>query len=213
MPVISSAQLLESESEKATTQELTITNQPKLIAREPVWRSRQQVHAATVPANLWHWLVDTESLTRRIMHYCDNGFRVEVINQGWMRPMRNEAARLQLKQGYFALVRQVYLYCGDVPWVYARTIIPPQTLTGKQRCLAGLKSRSLGATLFADPTMQRDPVEITQLTARDKLFDVATRFSKPCPESIWGRRSIFRLSGKPLLVSEIFLPPVQLCRF
>jgi chorismate-pyruvate lyase len=28
------------------------------------------------------------------------------------------------------------------------------------------------------------------------------------PETIWGRRSLFRLGGKPLLVCEFFLPDI-----
>jgi chorismate--pyruvate lyase len=28
----------------------------------------------------------------------------------------------------------------------------------------------------------------------------------PVQQGIWGRRSLFRLSGQPLLVNEIFLP-------
>jgi len=176
-----------------------------------VWQPQSRVRPRTVPASLWHWLVDTASLTQRIVYYCDQGFRVQVINQKWQRPMRNEARLLQLKQGNHALVRQVYLYCGDTPWVYARTILPPDTLTGPQRRLANLKSRSLGAMLFADPSMQRDEVQIACLTAQDKLFNLATRASEAAPEVIWGRRSVFRLSNKPLLVTEIFLPPVQKC--
>jgi chorismate lyase len=52
-------------------------------------------------------------------------------------------------------LREVYLLCDGVPWVYARTAIPRETLTGRHRRLAYLKTRPLGAMLFADPGMAR----------------------------------------------------------
>lgn len=77
-----------------------------------------------------------------------------------------------------------------------------------QRRLAYLRNRSLGAVLFADPTMHRGEVEIARIPHADQLFALATaRLSRP-PDEIWGRRSTFYLSGKPLLVSEFFLPGV-----
>jgi len=39
-----------------------------------------------------------------------------------------------------------------------------------------------------------------------KLFRRATERLAQQPKSIWGRRSVFNLHDKPLLVSEIFLP-------
>ena len=65
--------------------------------------------------------------------------------------------------------------------------------------------------LFADPTMQRGPVEIARLTPCDKLFPAAIQQLAQHPEMIWGRRSLFTLGGKPLLVSEIFLPGIPSC--
>jgi chorismate-pyruvate lyase len=37
------------------------------------------------------------------------------------------------------------------------------------------------------------------------LFAAAVRGLRHHPAGIWGRRSVFRLGGKPLLVSEFFL--------
>jgi chorismate--pyruvate lyase len=76
------------------------------------------------------------------------------------------------------------------------------TLQGAQRRYANLGSRPLGAMLFADRTMQRDEVMVTQLSPGDALYK-STAEKKG---AIWGRRSIFRVGGKPLLVSEYYLP-------
>ncbi|MBE9516014.1 MAG: chorismate lyase [Proteobacteria bacterium] len=179
--------------------------------REPVWLSRQHIRHASMPRVYWQCLMDTESLTKRIITSCPDTFSVEVIDQRWQRPMRNEAMRLGMRHDRMALVRQVYLKCGSTPWVYARTVIPPETLTGPERQLAHLKNRSLGAVLFSDPTMVRDDMELCRLTSRERMFARSVKPLKNKPSEVWGRRSVFNINNKPLLVCEIFLPTVGIC--
>jgi len=100
-----------------------------------------------------------------------------------------------------ALVRQVLLCCKKQPLVYARTVIPLATIQGAQRKYANMGNRPLGAMLFADRTMSREAVEVALLPAGHDAHQY-TNIGEP----IWGRRSVFRVSGKPLLVSEYFLP-------
>ncbi|MCG6887430.1 MAG: chorismate lyase [Proteobacteria bacterium] len=177
-------------------------------ASEPVWRTRAKLIAHPVPAYVAGWLFDSGSLTRRVKLACGGQFRVEVIFQGWGRPMLNEAVRLGMDESRRALIREVYLYCDASPWVYARTIIPPTTLSGRQRHLAHLGNRPLGEMLFADPAMWRDEVEIACIRPAYRLFNIATAALGEAPTEIWGRRSVFYTGKKPLLVNEIFLPPL-----
>lgn len=107
-----------------------------------------------------------------------------------------------------ALLREVYLYCGNVRMVYARSVIPLTTLTGRQRKLALLGSRPLGGFLFSSPDMRREEMELAEFVQGDPVFARATKDTCVGMEPIWGRRSIFRLVGKPLLVAEIFLPAI-----
>jgi chorismate--pyruvate lyase len=178
---------------------------------EPDWHVASRLHRRDVPESVLRWLLDPASLTRRIQSACPGCFRVEVLFQGWAHPQRNEARELGMRTGSWGFVREVYLLCDGRPWVFARTVIPRTTLTGPRRRLTRLKTRPLGAVLFADPTMQRGPVEIARLTPCDKLFLAAIQHLAQQPEMIWGRRSQFTLGGKPLLVSEIFLPGIPPC--
>jgi len=174
---------------------------------EPVWWSVRRVRRGQVPAGLRSWLLETPSLTQGVIAACGGRFRVRVLAQEWTRPMPNECRRLGIRPSARALVRQVQLLCDDVPWVYARTVIPRATLRGRARRLAWLGSRSLGATLFADRAMRRSPLELARLTPRDSLHArIATLGVND--RVLWGRRSIFTLANKPLLVSEIFLPAI-----
>lgn len=173
---------------------------------EPLWRPRRVLIAASIPAHVRPWLFDTASLTQRVVCACRATFRVEVIRQSWRRPMRNEAFALDLPPQTLARVREIHLRCGEVPWVYARTVIPRATLTGRNRRLARLGARSLGAILFADPSMERGEVEIACVTPADKLYQHATQGLASKPAELWARRARYSLDGRPLLVSEIFLP-------
>lgn len=172
------------------------------------WRPAARWTRAELPEALRAWLLDPASLTQRIICACRGVFRVRVLSQSWCRPFLSEAKVLGLGAGRRALVRQVQLLCDEDPWVYARTIIPAATLTGRERRLARLRSRSLGAVLFSDPTMTRGETEIARLAPGNPLFALATRGLEVRSSAIWGRRAVFRLTEKPLLVTEVFLPGI-----
>lgn len=180
-----------------------------LLSKEPHWSEQRQLLRTHVPADRLDWLLDTESLTHRVRQACGGRFRVRVLSQGWGRPRRSEARVLKLRHSERCLVREVQLLCDERPWVFARTIIPVTTLSGPHRRLARLGSRPLGAVLFADPSMRRGAVQIAAITARHGVFARATCTLTHRPAQIWGRRSVFHVGGKPLLVSEIFLPGIK----
>jgi len=178
------------------------------LSSEPVWHPIPRLVRSRIPEKFLPWLLDSASLTRRLISACPGEFRVQLVDLSWSRAMRNEARLLDMRFTDHALVRQVHLLCDGKAWVYARTIIPKATLTGPERRLAHLRSRSLGAVLFSNPSMERGVVEVARLTPADRLYGLAARPLSKHPEVIWGRRSVFRLGGKPLLVSEIFLPNI-----
>lgn len=134
------------------------------------------------------------SLTQLLKQASAGQFRVEVVYQGWGKPTRSEAQALGIASHICALIREVRLYGADQSWVSARSVIPAQTLSGPQRMLRYLGNRPLGEVLFRDPSLERGPLQIARLSNRAK------------GETVWARRSVFHLGGKPLLVSEIFLP-------
>jgi chorismate--pyruvate lyase len=175
---------------------------------DAVWTPVSRLRRTRVPAHFLPWLLDTDSLTRRLVLACPARFGVRVVDQRRARPLFEEALALGLTRNEQALVRHVQLRCADAPWVCARTVIPLGTLSGPNRRLARLGNRSLGAVLFADPTLERGEVEVARLDTTGRLYaHVTTGVAKP-PAEIWGRRSLFRLGGKPLLVSEFFLPAI-----
>lgn len=131
---------------------------------------------------------------------------MRLLSLAWGPPRLDEALALDMRHGERAVIRQVHLLCGDRPWVYARSVIPATSMRGKLQRLAHLGNRPLGAMLFADPGMQRGSVELANIGPGEALFRDATGHMRQQPGNIWGRRSVFRIAHKPLLVSEIFLP-------
>lgn len=173
---------------------------------EAHWQPLARVKRHHLPQHISAWLADTGSLTDRLRKACREELQVIPLRQAWSRPLLSEARVLAAKPHHRALIREVHLVCGPATWVYARSIIPQATLTGRRRRLKRLGSRPLGALLFADPSLRRGPMEVAEIQPRHALFASAAGRLTTLPASIWGRRSVFFLGGRPLLVHEIFLP-------
>ncbi len=165
------------------------------------WYLRHQLFNQSIQTSLISWLFDASSLTARLVALHGKDFSVRVISQQWQKLDAEEASAMALVGVRSALVRQVLLCAGDRPLVYARTVIPSTTIQGAQRRYANMGNRPLGAMLFADRTMCREAVQVAILPAKH----AANHYVKT-DEPVWGRRSVFRVTGKPILVCEYFLP-------
>jgi len=152
------------------------------------------------------WLHDEGSLTRRVLERCGGRFRVDVCRQGWSRPLASESQALGAQGRQAALLREVVLRCAEAPWVFARTLIPATTLQGSGRRLALLRDRPLGALLFADPGVERGALQVARLLPDHVLFRSAVASLELVPKSLWARRTLYYMDGRPLLVNEVFLP-------
>jgi chorismate--pyruvate lyase len=164
---------------------------------------------ARIPADVADWLGDEGSLTRRLVRHCGASFRVQVVNQGWTRPLAGERMLLEMR-GASALVREVRLHCGEEAWVFARTLIPASSLQGSARRLAQLGDKPLGAVLFADPSVRRGGTEVAKLLPHHVLFRSAAAHLADPPGHLWARRTLFFLAARPLLVNEVFLPDLPI---
>ncbi|KQN57754.1 chorismate lyase [Erwinia sp. E602] len=138
-------------------------------------------------APLLDWLMEVDSMTRRFERYCGE-VTVNVLREGFVGgdAWPEESALLPDEPRYW--LREIEL-CGDgVPWLVARTLVPESTLVGPEQKLQQLGSVPLGRYLFASSTLTRDFIDVGHHGA------------------LWARRSRLRLTGKPLLLTELFLP-------
>ncbi|BDH47554.1 chorismate pyruvate-lyase [Salmonella enterica subsp. enterica serovar Choleraesuis] len=133
------------------------------------------------------WLLLEDSMTRRFEQYCRK-VSVEVVFEDFVTvdSLGEDARYLPGDVRFWR--REVILYGDGVPWLAGLTLVPESTLSGPELALARLGTTPLGRYLFSSSTLTRDFIDIGR------------------SESLWGRRSLLRLSGKPLLLSELFLP-------
>jgi len=155
-----------------------------------------------VPENLAPWLIDDGSLTRKLVALSKDQFEVEVLRQDAATPDASEANALKMTQQTSVTIREVVLKGRGHPWIFARSILPMSTMTGRFAGLRTLSNQPLGELLFQDPSMTREPLEVACLPARVLSVPAALAAGD---ESLWARRSVFFLDQKPLLVSEVFL--------
>lgn len=87
--------------------------------------------------------------------------------------------------------RKVVLVGNNTPWVLAHTLIPEFSLTGPLKRVLELNEKPLGEYLFSHPDLIRSGIDIT-----------------PTADNTWGRRSLFYLFEKPIMVAEFFLPAI-----
>jgi len=142
-------------------------------------------------APLLDWLMEEDSMTRRFERHCRE-VTVEILREGFIDAQEAGADALLLPAEPRYWLREILL-CGDgEAWLVARTLLPESTLNGPEQQLQQLGTRPLGRYLFASSTLSRDFIEPGR------------------SQNLWGRRSLLRLSDKPLLLTELFLPPAPL---
>ena len=170
------------------------------------WFLPSQTLKHQLDSQVLSWLSDEGSLTLRLKNRCPDKFSVDVLTQEWSKPDPAEASLLQIPPSQRVMLRQVHLKCNDQLCVYARSVIPLTTLQGKHQRLQYLGNKPLGEYLFANPSLKRSRIEWSKLTMESSLYKIAMANQPVSDQPIWGRRSLFQIDAKPLLVSEFFLP-------
>jgi chorismate--pyruvate lyase len=170
-------------------------------SKDPDWRPLQGFTPGQLPRVTRRWLLDQGSLTEHLQHISAGVFRVQRLRQCWRIPLPSERRLLDLAGRQLALVREVALYRDELPWVFARSVIPARTLTGELRHLRHLQNQSLGALIFQDPSLGRSPFELCLLPGDSNYIGPSLQQDS----TAWARRSRFEVQGKQLLVSEVFL--------
>lgn len=154
--------------------------------------------------HLLDWLLESGSLTAKLKNHCQQ-FAVEVLGQQ-IQTCQADEANNYIAQGEQVLVREVLLYCDQVPQVFARSLIPLTSLTGEEQQLAHLGSKPLGQALFNNPTLERKDIKVACFEQSSSVGQLVKQLHLNTEQIMWGRRSTFLVHKKPLLVAEVFLP-------
>ena len=133
------------------------------------------------------WLMLEDSMTKRFEQF-GKPVSVALVNEEFIHrdALTSEQHLLPEEPRYW--LREILLCVGGEPWLAGRTVVPESTLCGPELALQQLGQTPLGRYLFTSSQLTRDFIEIGR------------------HDALWGRRSRLRLSGKPLLLTELFLP-------
>lgn len=147
------------------------------------------------PNAAWkHWLCDSSSLTQLLIEKSKREFKVEVMAEEWVT-VENDSVRSRfgpLPPAHKFWSRKVTLLGNGQPWVLAHTLVPEHSLLSPLKEVLELNEKPLGEYLFAHPDLIRGDMELTAFA-----------------DNAWGRRSIFHLFRKPVMVAEFFLPALM----
>lgn len=160
------------------------------------------------------WLADPGSMTFKLRTRCQE-LRVQRLRQCRGNALADECDVLHLTPRVPVQERDVILHCDGQPVLFGHTVAALSALSAWP-FFVRLGERPLGASLFADPLVQRGAIQFTRLYAGHPLIrrlcaglapsQVATvRAALP----LYARRSVFRRQGNLLLVTDVFLPALS----
>ena len=183
-----------------------MTTKSFLFNREPAWYEHRRGSRHQLPESVQSWAYEGGSLTQRLRDYYGGSIAVNILFHKWRIPYLSERKQLQSPLNRFCLTREVMLHTNGKPLLLARTIIPEETIKVAHRNLAHLGTRPLGEVIFSYPDLERIAMDLTlilPLTWADQARQKAN-----ISQSVWGRRTIYAIQKRPMLVSEFFLPEI-----
>ncbi len=183
-----------------------MTNKSFLFNREPLWLENRSGTCHTLPENVQSWTYEPGSLTQRLRDYYGDAIGVKILLQQWNTPFLSERRLLKLLENRYSLIREVLLHADGKPLILARTIIPAKTIKGAKRNLAHLGNRPLGEVIFSYPKLERIEMDVTLIDPPTWTQSAIAEVNIDQP--IWGRRTVYAIAHRQMLVSEFFLPGV-----
>lgn len=183
-----------------------LTSKSSLFNQEPRWLENRPGTRHKLPAYVQSWAYEPGSLTQRLRSFYDNAIAVKVISQRWQTPFLSERRLLNLPEHQYSLVREVLLHTNGKPLILARTIIPAKTIKVAKSNLAHLGNRPLGEVIFSYPKLARIAMDITLVAPSGWSQTVLDEYGINQP--VWGRRTVYAIRHREMLVSEFFLPDV-----
>ena len=165
-----------------------------------------EVHRA--PRKWQTWLSDTGSLTQKIEKAIGQKLQVQVLRD-CQQSLNDDESRYFHFRIRRCRVREVLLCANNTPLVMAHSVIPTLSSSGSNHSILRLGTRPLGAVLFSKTRMHskaRPHRDIARIDQHCPLWKTFKKLGVSLQTPLWARRTLYRLKGHPILVSEVFLP-------
>ena len=134
------------------------------------------------------WLNEPGSITFRIKSF--SSFRLKLLRDGpgEVDTFEDDIVITNYDENN---IREVVLYSDEEPLIYAKSIIPLETIRLGLGILGNLKENPLGDILFSNPEIKKEYMLFSKFESNKKRF--------------YGRKGIYTVNGYPFSVCEIFL--------
>ncbi|MCF6204959.1 MAG: chorismate lyase [Methylococcaceae bacterium] len=175
-----------------------------LLTQDPQWKKNRPGIKQRLPFNVYSWVYEKNSLTKRLRNFYGQAVTVEILFHRWKPAYLSECNILKLPHQQFNLIREVLLHANGKPLILARTILPEQTIKVAKRNLSHLGTRPLGEVIFSYPKLER--LELNTCCIPQNLWTNSLVNKISIAQPIWGRRTVYSIQKQKLLVSEFFLP-------
>ena len=136
-------------------------------------------------------LSDEGSLTQQLIEVSNGRFRVQTVELTWRNLLVDDLRKLfgPVAPTHEFWSRKTVLLCESKPAVLAHSLMPAHAAESALGEVLELGEQPLGGYLFSQTDVKRG----------------AFQFAKS-EQGFWGRRRIFYLDSKPIMVAEFFLP-------
>ena len=134
------------------------------------------------------WLNEAGSITTRIKSF--SNFKLKLLKDG---PGEVDIIEDDLIISNYEEnnIREVILLSNEEPLIYAKSIIPLETIKLGLNILGNLKENPLGDILFSNPEIKKKYMLFARFQSKEEIF--------------YGRKGIYTVKGYPFSVCEIFL--------
>jgi|TARA_B100001079_G_C16254571_1_gene444953 chorismate--pyruvate lyase len=171
------------------------------------WQNKEIVRIKIKNKRFSRFLFENGSLSRLIRDQFRGRFHIDLISESWCIAMKSEKKLLSLRDNETTFIRESYLSCNNKKLVYARTVIPRQTLKKQNQNLTRLGQKPLGEILFNNNKIYRENIKYAKIPLSDELHSKAREYCNISSE-LYGRQSMFYIKNKPIIVIEVFLPDI-----
>lgn len=155
------------------------------------------------------WLTKPYILSQALKRHCQQ-LSVKVLSQHFSYPYEDEYALIEVNAPQQAYIRQVFLQGDHVPWTYGRVVVPMNTYQKHLVQFESVGTQFLGEhLLYNNPDVVRGPFEFVSALPTSTLNkDIHKQLGSDQKQTLWGRRSVFKIQSYPLLVTELFLSSI-----
>lgn len=158
------------------------------LQQTSTWNSYEAIELQIDNDEVKSWLLENGPITKRIKSKKE--FKLQLVQDEVSSVEKIERAFLDYYLNDIQ-VREVVLFGNEHPMVFARTLIPVQTIQKGFAGLGEIGNKPLGDILFEKNIFTKGETVFASFNYKKELF--------------WGRKTKYTVRGYPFSVMEVFL--------